>query len=504
MICAVFLAATVAYLISWLIIRKAFLALIFSMICWMGCYFQNFIWRYVFVPLQIPHGQLLLTTMMIVLCACVAVWALRGIRNTVQMAGMILAATLVVLVINLVPVGKALYQSGQNITADIPLKLEFALDANLATPNVYWFHPDGMLGVDAVSKYYGDTQDDFLGALAERGFSVNPHANFESAHGTSCAIPVLTSPYTYDNWLSGYLSTHESAEAAIHQYGFEQRLSEIRENSELQRSFVQKGYTASLIGPNGCYYPVLGERYYGDVGMVINGIDGTYLYYSEESKDYFRTSEAVTNIMQISTYLRLPILKLASMLEEEKIMPSVQRYHTEIDAEEWYELTPNDEAKSRVYALYEILHTDIAKPRFTIIHDLTAHHPFRYNEDGTLHSFNPNISNSPWDYHAQHIWSGKLLIGMIDMILETDPDAVIVIQADHGLHTNTEKDFKRAFGEGADAIELWNSTMSAIRVPEKYQTGEEHYAVENPLNMSRYLINSFVGENYEYLHSQGE
>lgn len=41
--------------------------------------------------------------------------------------------------------------------------------------------------------------------------------------------------------------------------------------------------------------------------------------------------------------------------------------------------------------------------------------------------------------------------------------------------------------------------MSAIRVPEKYQTGEEHYAMENPLNISRYLVNSFVGRNYEYL-----
>ena len=89
------------------------------------------------------------------------------------------------------------------------------------------------------------------------------------------------------------------------------------------------------------------------------------------------------------------------------------------------------------------------------------------------------------------------------MILEVDPDAVIVIQADHGLHGNTEEDFKKAFGPDADPIELWNSTMSAIRVPEKFRTGEEHYAMENPLNISRYLVNSFVGRNYDYLEGEG-
>ncbi|MBQ4419010.1 MAG: hypothetical protein II870_05175, partial [Synergistaceae bacterium] len=112
------------------------------------------------------------------------------------------------------------------------------------------------------------------------------------------------------------------------------------------------------------------------------------------------------------------------------------------------------------------------------------------------------------NYHAQHVWSGKVLINMIDLILAKDPDAVIIIQSDHGLHGNNEQEFKAAFPDKFNsntAKELWNSTMSAIRVPDKFKTGEEHYALNNPLNITRYLVNNFVGaNNYEYLSPNAE
>lgn len=76
---------------------------------------------------------------------------------------------------------------------------------------------------------------------------------------------------------------------------------------------------------------------------------------------------------------------------------------------------------------------------------------------------------------------------------------MIVLQADHGLHGTGEGLIKETFGEDAIAAELWNQVFSAVRVPEQYQNGEERYAYENPLNISRYLVNRFIGRNYEYL-----
>ncbi len=43
-----------------------------------------------------------------------------------------------------------------------------------------------------------------------------------------------------------------------------------------------------------------------------------------------------------------------------------------------------------------------------------------------------------------------------------------------------------------------NSVINAIYVPEKYKTDDIEY-VKNPLNISRYLVNNFVGKNYEYI-----
>ena len=91
---------------------------------------------------------------------------------------------------------------------------------------------------------------------------------------------------------------------------------------------------------------------------------------------------------------------------------------------------------------------------------------------------------------------------MIDLILEADPDAVIVLQADHGLHMYTAEQIERVLGAGS-ATNIWNSVFSAIRVPAQYQTSDEQYALANPLNISRYIVNRFVGENYSYLTDAG-
>ena len=121
---------------------------------------------------------------------------------------------------------------------------------------------------------------------------------------------------------------------------------------------------------------------------------------------------------------------------------------------------------------------------------------YTFNENGERVNVN---SMNVLDYPPQHRYAQKILIDAIDTILEKDPNAVIVVQGDHGLHGNTQEDFTAAFGEGAKAEELWNCVISAIRVPEQYQNGEEQFAASNPLNMSRYLVNRFVGKNYEYL-----
>lgn len=112
---------------------------------------------------------------------------------------------------------------------------------------------------------------------------------------------------------------------------------------------------------------------------------------------------------------------------------------------------------------------------------MIPHFPYQYNADG---SENPNDTDIH-SYGPQHVYSAQVLLNLVDMILERDPDAVIVLQADHGLHGETEQTIAAAFGEDA-VLPIWNGVLSAIRVPPAVQSGAEHYALEDPLNMARY------------------
>jgi len=51
-------------------------------------------------------------------------------------------------------------------------------------PNIYWFHCDGMLGFDSMSRFFGDGQEGFVRELEERGFYINREAAFWANHST--------------------------------------------------------------------------------------------------------------------------------------------------------------------------------------------------------------------------------------------------------------------------------------------------------------------------------
>lgn len=151
-----------------------------------------------------------------------------------------------------------------------------------------------------------------------------------------------------------------------------------------------------------------------------------------------------------------------------------------------------------VDSLYDTLKsTFIIEPKFVTVHYLLPHAPFEFDEFGVKIDDTENILN----YGGHHTYSAKVLMNLIDMVLTEDPNAVIILQADHGLHNQSSEQIIEAFGKSEAAIDIWNSVFSAIRVPEPYQNGQERYTMEDPRNISRYLINSFVGENYDYIEN---
>ena len=92
-----------------------------------------------------------------------------------------------------------------------------------------------------------------------------------------------------------------------------------------------------------------------------------------------------------------------------------------------------------------------------------------------------------------------MLIELLDYIKTNDEDSIIIVQADHGIHTIYEEDLDKKLNVNQEQIqEIRNSVMNAIYIPGKYQNGDEQY-LKNPLNISRYIVNNYIGKNYEYI-----
>lgn len=508
--------AALAYCVSLLILRRGFLAMMFCLICWAGCYLEPSLFALFGNAENMPYlYKLLCVALMILAVAVLAVCLLRRLKqDTRKPVILFLAFSALILAFNLLPIVKAgLSRDTSQLGAQL-YRTDFYIDEEKTdAPNVYWIHPDGMVGVDMVEKYYHDEQSKFISELETRGFSINESAHFEG-EATGQAIPMLTSPYAYDTWISGYIAAPENA-SQEDGYTVRDKLRDVRRHNEMIAAFGGKGYASSVISvASEVYYAPLSDEAFYNVESVKDEVD----ICSEAERDKLVLLYNIRdNTEQISGFLKwifgkiyaMAYLVPASQWLEELMVSTVstgisQPFSTKMPEEQLRQILPtiptyvpgNLSESKMVKSLYDILHGGVRKPRLVIIHDLMTHGPFSYDENGALTDHAGSFDLM--DYYPQHVFSAKVLLGMIDMILEADPDAVIVIQADHGVRA-AEEAAKAAFGEDADTVELCNSTMSAIRVPEKYQTGEEHYTMENPLNLSRYLVNSFVGKNYEYL-----
>jgi hypothetical protein len=144
---------------------------------------------------------------------------------------------------------------------------------------------------------------------------------------------------------------------------------------------------------------------------------------------------------------------------------------------------------------YRNLHDsfEIPSPKIVFISDVIVHEPYdRIYPEGSL--------ENPYDvslhYMPQHNHAAAVMLNLIDMILEQTPDAVIVIQGDHGILGMAQIHMMNEGYPEEMIFDLYHSVISAIRVPEHLATIDEPIA---PLNLTRFLVNTFVGQNYEYL-----
>nr|AXS01371.1 hypothetical protein [uncultured bacterium] len=394
---------------------------------------------------------------------------------------------------------------GQNPDTPYELKTDFVVDGALPHPDVYWLHMDEMMGFAAIEKYYGDGQEGLKQELAKRGFVINDSAELRIGF-TLVAVPALTSPTFYDSYLKGQLSKveHLFREQRERELAYKFRLDrldiqkDIAPNLELFHAYMACGYTAITISPSD-----------NNFGFAPIG----HFYESDRDEHQFLPYEAWHNDASKSFYENVQddlsdlihLLKLVSPLS---LVDEI--FTNENPRKKWLTIPEHEDIVNRLTEhslnideerqLYRTLFDSfsIPSPKFVYVANNVAHAPYdKIYKTGKLENPSPG-NNAAVDllYLPQWEYAARVMLVSIDMILEQNPDAVIVIQADHGIQASGQRYMIDKGYPDSQILETNYSVIGAVRVPPGY--GELPDQLE-PLNVSRWLVNSFVGKNYELL-----
>jgi hypothetical protein len=150
-----------------------------------------------------------------------------------------------------------------------------------------------------------------------------------------------------------------------------------------------------------------------------------------------------------------------------------------------------------VKSLYDELET-ATSPRFTLVHDLSPHAPFIFSPDGKMDY--PDDVFDMRNYPKHFDYSFQITMNLVDMVIKKDPDAIIALVGDHGIHIGMNLSLLEGSYGREDELALYNNIFYAIRIPEKWDADPDLSLLADPRNVSRYLVNTFVGPNYEYLN----
>jgi len=333
------------------------------------------------------------------------------------------------------------------------IKQCFRIDPALPSPNILWLHLDGMMSLGTAERFWGESQEHLRHEFASRGFLIYEDALL-NAENTRAALAALFSPAFYDSFLGAHMAEamrelHSSRQApgALATVGL--RFIDVSESYELFGSLTASGY--EIIVPN------VGN-WGGILPIIVSHSIPRWLH-------SFVTGDLL-QILWFNTPLALLLVRIVEGFGEADLSSYLS-----------YSLGPR-------FVLDFLDYTHISQvsrmdPSLTAV-DFTAVHLY------------------PLAF--EHMAQRTLYI--VDAVLEENPNVVIVLQADHGFHVyQTQRHLIDQGYSLSQVLELMHSVFSAVRIPPQYGGLDAPIA---PLNISRELVNRFVGENYVLLPGAGE
>lgn len=320
-------------------------------------------------------------------------------------------------------------------------------------PDVYYIVPDRYAGATTLRERYGFDNEPFLAALEERGFSVarRAHANY------------IKTPLSLVSSLSLDLLDADALRAeAANGRDREPVYRRLREHLPVPAALKELGYR--YVHLSNWWTPTATNV---DADITIR----------------FEGQDEFTSVLAQTTLLRA--------LSEPDAAPD----------------DPWDRASLRENNLYALDRLDelpeVAGPKFVFAHLLTTHPPYVHDTDGSFPGAAEVAARGEDEsYRRQLSYANARLLGVVDRILASAPDAVILLQADEGPFPSryTDRQWEFDWTDASDSeLEQKFGILLAMRVPGADLEAEGFHDALTPVNAFRIIFNARFGTDLALL-----
>jgi hypothetical protein len=299
-----------------------------------------------------------------------------------------------------------------------------------------------MMSLETVEYFFGVSQDLFRDEFADRGFKIYPDAQLNAGF-TRAAAAALFSPEFYDIFFGELMAQVETEFTYQRRAIVDRRWSQagltwedIQLNFELLTALINRGYEIELLQ-------------YSNEHFIHKSMEDL------SRNDHVDNEDRITAILNNSRDLQ----ELLNQTTPLRLSLTRERY-------------------DRMNAVEE-QQRNSSQPRFVV-----------------------DLYDIKWGDMSEDVWrqvaGARYALDFSDTLLADNPDAIIIIQGDHGpIHSSAAQNRMLSQGYSVEQVfKQLHSVFSAVRIPEKYSGLDEPLA---PLNISRELVNRFVGQNYALL-----
>ncbi len=374
-------------------------------------------------------------------------------RFTIPLTRGLNFVTAVLVGLNAWSVASSMVAIGATVPGSELTDVELAPPDPADLPDVYYIILDRYAGPTALRETYDFDNEPFLTALEERGFNVARHA-----HANYIKTPLsLVSSLNME-----MLDTDALMQAA----------ESGRDREPVQRMLRERLVVPTALKELGYSYIQVANWWTPTQHNV--DADRVFLY---EGQDEFSSVLAQTTLLRA--------------ISDPNAAPD--------DPWDWPVMRENN-----LYALDRLDEIpSLPGPKYVFAHLVTTHPPYVHNADGSF-TGRAQVARlgDEESYRRQLTYANSRMLSLMDRIIASDPDAVIMLQADEGPFPERYRELGWEFDwrDATDAeLEEKFGILFAMRVPGADVEAEGFHDAITPVNAFRVIFNARFGTDLPLL-----